>query len=252
MYKRTVLTMFVLVAGLSCDLEKFTGYQYEVDPLPESASISGQIRNRFTGEAVNDALIRFGDQETTSDSTGYYYLDYRFSEDELRNKPVPVYIEADDYLAMTTEKIVFPKNSLNFQLDYGAPIIKRAVIKDYICQAEVFDYQGSEEIIYAQASFFYAPPGVPMWELNLQPEMLRVPIDSPHTAYFQVQVKEFDPLQLVLSPSFIIFAWDSLGFSDKKSNTIVGVDTFLFDPDLLPLPPQENQDISEKGLLDQF
>ena len=235
MVGRIVLVLIALLTVFSCDLEKFLGYQYEVDPLPEFATISGKIKNRFTGAPVTEAIIRFGEQETTTDSSGYYQLNYIFNEDDLRNRPVTVSIEAYNYYSLNTEEIVFPENRLNYQLDYAAPIVKRVALIGHICQAEILDYQGAQDIQRVRGSFFYALPGVPMWTLNLRPELDKALIDSPLTAYFQVRLPQDMPNHLVLGPSCVIHAWDQSAFHDSSSNSLVGVDTFIFDPALVPL-----------------
>jgi hypothetical protein len=159
-------TMVLFGLFLFSGCEKYIGFQYEAPSLHRTARLSGTIVNTVTGEAVSDAHISFGFQETVTDRLGNYRMDYLLREDDQRDKPVPVIISAWNFETYTTEKIVFPQDTeFNFNLDYAAPIIERfyvgATDEEAFVQVEVRDYQGIGDIRSVIVKFYYEKMGEP-------------------------------------------------------------------------------------------
>ena len=222
-----LLLIGFLLAG--CDLEKFTGYDHDAQPVPNSARIYGKITNRFTGEPVEKALIRIGEQATFSDANGAYDFFYFLAEDDERNRPNRLTISASKYNRIDTSLVIFPENRVNKKMEYAAPIITRIALVGGICQAEIFDYQGFEDISTVYGSFYYGHYGERLWTLNTSQALTRVHADPPNTAYFETVVPEEIPGFGLLKPFFKIFAQDRRANSDSTSYENSGVDT-LFIP----------------------
>jgi hypothetical protein len=152
---------FVLLMLYGC--EKFVGYNYETDPIPNTTMINGSISNIFTGEPVIYAQVRVGSQTTKTDQDGQYLMYYTFESDEDRNKPVDVVFSAPNYYSLSKSYIIYPgKNQFDGRLTYAAPLIPKTAFVQIdsvdtflVCQALVFDYQGAEDIISVTASFIY-------------------------------------------------------------------------------------------------
>lgn len=227
--KYVFFSLLILVIN-SCDLEKMTGSENNAQPIPDSAKLFGTILDKFTEKPVKNATILVGNQATFTDENGDYSFYYYLREDEERNKPIAVRISARNYLHLDTAIVIFPQNQLSFNLEYGAPIIKRMVVIGDICQTEIFDYQGADDVVEVSGSFFYRRPGENLWSLNIRIGFNKVPIDSPKTAYFQTNVAQEIPGYGNLLNSYVIFARDRSTFADSTSNTIAGVDTFIFPP----------------------
>ena len=152
--KYILFALFILIIN-ACDLDKMTGSESDAQPIPDSAKLYGTILDKFTENPVKNATILVGNQATFTDENGEYSFYYYLGEDEERNKPVAVKISAQNYIHLDTAIVIFPENQLSFNLEYGAPIIRRMVIIGDICQTEIFDYQGADDIIQVSGSFFY-------------------------------------------------------------------------------------------------
>lgn len=222
-----ILSIFIFLNH--CDIEKFTGYDHTAPPLPISAQIYGKVTNLFTGEPVDMATIRIGEQATFSDEHGEFEFYYFLAEDDERNKASRLIISEKHYTTIDTTIVIFPENKVDKKLEYACPIIKRTALIGGICQAEVFDYQGFQDISSVYGSFFYRLPGDKMWALNTSQALTRVAVDSPNTAYFQTSLPEEIPGFGLLQTSFKIFARDRGVHSDSTTHSETGIDS-LFIP----------------------
>lgn len=158
-----LIIIFLLLT--SCEPEKYWGSQLEGEALLETARISGQVTNFYTAEGVSGARLKFAETETAANIYGFYYLNYILSEDELRNKPVPVTITANNYYPHSD---ILTLNSadleLNYVLKYGAPLILRKAFVpanlglSALVQAEVLDYQGAESITEVMVRLYQEKP----------------------------------------------------------------------------------------------
>lgn len=217
-----------VITTVGCDLNEFTGYKHDADPIPDSALLFGTIRNKFTLDPVNKATLIIGTQSTLSDTNGEYFFYYHLDQDEERNKPVPIGVFAHNFLPLDSAIVIFPQNEFNSNLEYATPIIKRMVLLNGVCQAEIFDYQGAEDIAEVYGKFYYRRPGERNISLTTRILMNKVFTEPPNVAYFQTLVDVTLPLYGLLIPNFMIIAKDSLAYADSVSNSIAGVDTLLF------------------------
>lgn len=152
---------FVLLMLFGC--EKFVGYNYDADPIPNTAVISGSLSNIFTDEPIIYAQVLVGSQTTKTDQDGQYLLYYAFESDEDRNKPVDVVFSAPNYYTLSKSYIIYPgQNQFDTQLTYAAPLIPQTAFVQIdsvdtflVCQALIFDYQGADDISSVKASFVY-------------------------------------------------------------------------------------------------
>jgi len=212
----------------SCDMDKLTGYKHDADPIADSALLFGTIRNKFSLDPVNKATLIIGTQTTLSDTNGEYSFYYHLDQDEERNKPVSIGIVAHNYLPLDSAIVIFPQNEFNSNLEYATPIIKRMVLLNGICQAEIFDYQGAEDITEVYGKFYYMRPYERHISLTIRIRMDKIFTDPPNVAYFQTLVDVTLPLYGSLLPNFMIIAKDSLAYTDSVSSSIAGIDTLLF------------------------
>jgi hypothetical protein len=224
------LPVFIITLLAGCDLDKFTGYTYDSDPLPATAKIYGRISNQFTGDPLYRAQIRIENQAAFTDENGDYIFYYHWSEDDQRDKPLPVRIGADKFHVLDTAFVVYPQTRLNAGLIYGAPIIRHSALVNGICQVIVFDYQGAEDITTVEANFFYKRAGERQPSLKIEKSLFRVMIDSTYYGFYQTVVEtEIEGFGTLIN-SYHMKAMDKDLFSDSTSNAAVGVDTLLFLP----------------------
>jgi len=164
MKKRFIIRIwvfFVLLVLFGC--EKFVGYNYEADPISDTAVIRGSISNIFTDEPVIYAQVLVGSQTTRTNQDGQYLMYYAFEGDEDRNKPVDVVFSAPNYYSLSKRYIIYPgHNRFDARLTYAAPLIQKTAFVQIdsletflVCQVLIFDYQGAEDIVSATISFFY-------------------------------------------------------------------------------------------------
>jgi hypothetical protein len=232
MSRQKLYLCITLIFALGCDLEKYTGYRYDSEPLPVTAQISGTVINIFTAEPVSDARIQIGDQTARSDSGGRYLLNYPQTTDNLRGLPVIVEVSADRFYTLDTSIIVYPTTRLDPNLTYGAPAIKRSALVDGICQVIVFDYQGAQDISSVLVNFFYRRPGERTPSLKIEKSLSCVMTDSFYYGFYQTIVDTSRPGYGQLINSYLIKATDKEFFSDSTSNTAVEEPTLLFPPSL--------------------
>ena len=158
-----VLYLLLLNSFIFLTCKSFWGYDYDADPIPNSATITGRITNLFTKEPVYDAQVQVASQSIHTDEDGKYTLHYLYESDEEQNKRVPITISAANYFSYSNSIIIYPQNNFfDAQLEYAAPIIQKVVVVDYynnnsmiVCQALITDYQGIKDISSITVSFFY-------------------------------------------------------------------------------------------------
>jgi hypothetical protein len=214
----------------SCDLDKLTDYDHDANPIPESARMVGTIRDKHTLKPIEDASIQVGNQFTLSDENGDYVFFYYLGEDDERNKPVDVRISAHNYVPIDTAIVIFPENEVNKNLEYGAPIIQRITVVDTICQAEIIDYQGADDIIEVYGIFLYRPLGQLAPTLDVIEYLNRIPFDSINVAHYQINIPNYIHGHGYLANTFWIYATDRSSYTDFASSNIRGVDSLIFSP----------------------
>jgi hypothetical protein len=228
MLPNKLFIVFTLLCLAGCDLDKFTGYKYNSDPIPVNATIYGLITNRFTDVPVYRAGIRIENQSVLSDEKGEYLFQYRMSEDNLRDKRLIVFIAADKFYDLDTAISAYPQTRLDIRLEYGAPIIKRTARVDTVCQVIVFDYQGAADITSVAADFYYRRPGERPYSLKTKKYLHRVHIDSLYYAWYQTAVDTFITGFGNLTRTYYLRAMDNELFCDSTSSSAVESDTLLF------------------------
>jgi hypothetical protein len=217
---------------LGCDFDKLTGYNHDAEKIPDSAKMYGIIYSKHDSLPIQNALILVGHQATYTDENGQYIFYYYLGADEERNKPINVRITAAQHLPLDTSIVIFPENNLTKILAYAAPIINRIALVNTICQAEIFDYQGADDIVQVTGTFYYIRPGERAPSLTTKQPLTRVGDDENNTAFFQAVLAESIPgFGNLMTSSFSIYARDRLAFADSSSNLVTGVDTLLFPPE---------------------
>ena len=158
--KSQIALLFMFLLFNSCDLDTYTGYNFTAEDVSETTLISGFVTNTYTDQPVDDAFVRFGTQETISDETGFFQINYLMSDDEVRNKPTLVDVEKVDFYSHSQETSLLPdENTFNFKLRYAAPIVidtrRREVDSTLYCQAIIKDYQGIETLSEVLVTYAY-------------------------------------------------------------------------------------------------
>jgi hypothetical protein len=230
MRKLIISFICIIVIYFSCDIEKFTGSKYEATPIPTTAKIYGKVYNTFDNLPVFNAKIMVDSQSTYTDSSGNYFLNYSLGPDENRNKHIPICCTAPQYQEFNSESVIYPENTININMDYGAPIVQKIARVDTICQAIIFDYQGFNNIDSVSGQFYYTPPGVRIPVYTFDFSMEGIEGNSPNIGYFQCFVPtEIDsPEQALIHLNYRVTAYDKSGFTDSTSYFHMGVDTLLF------------------------
>ena len=211
---RFFTTFLIVVLCIRCDVEKYTGYNYDAQSFEQGVTIRGSVTNKFTGEGVGNAVLRINNQQTRTDGAGNYEMRYILTEDDNLNRPATITITAENYLPFNTSAIVFPEEEmqLNFELTYGAPIIEAAVLPQLeLCQAIVLDYQGIGDIASVVAHFSYVN------DAGSIQEEIDVPLQfhgsaSNLRAYYQASVSPTMG-NLVIFRLFSVTATDRSGFT---------------------------------------
>ncbi len=74
------------------------------------------------------ATIRINSQHAVTDQAGDYEMLYVLTGVDNLNRPAEIEINAENYLPTSTTSLIFPDSSLqlDFELEYGAPIIDSA------------------------------------------------------------------------------------------------------------------------------
>lgn len=237
---KVVINLLLLNSLIFLNCKSFWGYDYEADPIPDSATISGKVINLFTSEPVYYAKVQVASQFTRTDENGEYILHYFYESDEDRDKPVPITISAMNYFSYSKSIIIYPQNNFfDAALEYAAPLISKLVLVDYdgndsiyVCQTLVKDYQGAEGISSVIASFIY-------WNTNRnQIEKDEVLMEFNHylsneEAFYQVIYYPINPIEfdtLIFQHQVAVDVFDSNGYHNSAIiNTIgIGPDSLLF------------------------
>ena len=226
-----LLAFCVTIIG-GCNLDNYTGYDYSAQDVSTHTKISGYVTNFFNGYKVENALIRFGDQETLSDHNGFYTINYVMSDDEARNKPTIIEVIKEDYYYYTKETQLLPdKNIYDFDLKYASPIImdtrRRIVGEELICQAIVKDYQGIGTLERVEALYIMVNSEGTIID-SLRSRMRFVHLENASTAWFQLKTAIPDSNAVY----YYLEAHDEEGYSHKVFHTTDPryPDHLLFDP----------------------
>lgn len=239
MKKQFGLFLFIsIIFTISCDFDRYIGYDLDAQELLETTMITGRITNLYDDRPVYSAKIKLGLLETLTDINGNYRINYVYSSDEARNKPIQVSVEAHNYFFEHDTILVEPiSNEFNFQLRYAAPLILRVARRisilevgrewtkyGIICQTIVRDYQGIDNISEVYARFYY----------NEADDTLKVPLlvkSIPSTITFHFQGVYEGMIAFDLNYDICVCDFD--GFSNKLelANNPFQQDTLLFDPD---------------------
>ncbi len=225
-----IISIILIIFFVSCDIDKYIGSKYEATPMRTTAKIYGTVYNAFDNLPVFGAHVMVDSQATSADSSGNYFLNYSLGPDENRNKLMPVYCTASQYHDYNSESIIYPENTIDIHIDYGAPIFKKIARVDTICQAIVFDYQGFDNIDSVIAKFYYAPPDFRIPVTTREYSMEGKNGDSTNIGYFQCYVPTTieSPIYSIIALNYRVKAYDKSGFIDSTSYFHMGIDTLLF------------------------
>ena len=216
---KALSAMMLLMAVLllwQCDSERFTGVNYRAEPIPSEAVIRGQITNVFTGQPIHRAQVTVQERivETTRD--GRFEVPYEIEAEDRLNRPANVQIIAAQYFRLDTSLVVFPgENVLNAALVYAAPIITASSVTDSIVTAEVFDYQGQENLQTVIAVGKYWSDTLRV--LSEHPfEMQKIEIIDFNSAKFQTFFPDTVDSSGLLRTTYTIRAVDKDGFQSSR------------------------------------
>ncbi len=225
-----IISIIIFIFFVSCDIDKYIGSKYEATPIPTTAKIYGTVYNAFDNLPVFGAHVMVDSQATSTDSSGNYFLNYSLGPDENRNKLIPVYCTVSQYHDYNSESIIYPENTIDIHIEYGAPVFRRVARVNTICQAIIFDYQGFNDIDSVIAQFYYRPPGLRIPVTTREYSMEGKNGDSTNIGYFQCYVPttiEF-PVYSIIHLNFRVKAYDKSGFAESTSYFHKGIDTLLF------------------------
>jgi hypothetical protein len=216
---KALSAMMLLMAVLllwQCDSERFTGVNYRAEPIPSEAVIRGQITNVFTGQPIHRAQVTVQERivETTRD--GRFEVPYEIEAEDRLNRPANVQIIAAQYFRLDTSLVIFPgENVLNAALVYAAPIITASSVTDSIVTAEVFDYQGQENLQTVIAVGKYWSDTLRV--LSEHPfEMQKIEIIDFNSAKFQTFFPDTVDSSGLLRTTYTIRAVDKDGFQSSR------------------------------------
>jgi len=217
---RFILIIFLILVVGGCDLDKYTGYNYEGESLIETARITGNVTNTFTGTPILRATLKFGNLITYTDGEGDYLLVYPLGTGDERNRPITVVVSRPNYFQIETEIVVYPdKNIHDFALIYAAPIIESSSLElisqsEAICYATILDYQGVDDIENVEGVFTYEGEGVQT--------VVQIPLNedirfSPNRAQFISNVERISPLYGdLITKVYQITVLDKSGYADTR------------------------------------
>ena len=228
-----VFYLLILLFYLSCDTDRFLGYDIDAQDLLETTIISGEVINFYDGMPVYKAIVKIGILETLTDYNGNFQITYILSDDENRNKPIPISIAKENYFPFEDSTLIVPSSiNLNFNLRYAAPIIRGIARRTHptnqfqvVCQTIIRDYQGITNIDSVIAVLPYLNA---LGQVNLLiSEMKFMGAVSDIEAYYQVNIEASN-----LNPYFWILAKDKDSYSDSlfHSTRPAVPDIWLFDP----------------------
>jgi len=236
-------SLLLLLMLISCDIDRFFGYNHEADEQLTSTDIFGRVTNVFTGGPVEKADIRIGNIVTRTDKDGYYFTKYALQEDENRDAPVHVSIRLRQYYDFDDDLVLYPlSNEFNIELIYAAPIIEAATIgtthpemifgppfvPPMYAQARIRDYQGIETVTKVTVAVNYTL--IPDEPVEYELDLMRVLNKT--DAYYQIMVPLYNPRIgiFMYNGMYTIRAYDNEGFSEDFSDSIT--------PEYLIFPPK--------------
>jgi len=271
MKKQLILILpLLIITSFSCDFDRYVGYDLEAQELLETTLINGRVTNLYDdNKPVYNAKVKVGFLEALTNINGYYQVNYVFTDDEARNKPIKISVEAHNYFPENDIILVEPiSNEHNFQLRYAAPRIlngirrisilsigEEFIIYRVICQAIVLDYQGVANISEAYARFYYNDAAdtlkipflinsIPsantvhfqaVYEVKVYADTLKIPflinsMPSTNIVYYQAVYEG----RILFDMNYDIYVGDFDGFSDilRLVNDQFRKDELLFDSGL--------------------
>ncbi|MGH1366782.1 MAG: hypothetical protein ACRBF0_24705 [Calditrichia bacterium] len=177
---------------LSCDTNRFVGYQYDAEPLQTFAQIEGKVLNIFDeSETVSQARLSFEGQTTSSDFSGNYSINYVLPSDALRDRPISLRITQDRYFPLDTTLVIRGDvNDISWRMTYGAPRVKSSVKTIPVFTAVVFDYQGINSLSSVQAIVTYRDGVVERRNHDTPFLMTRTSQIDANTAVYEVSVPD--------------------------------------------------------------
>lgn len=150
------LSFLVLLIFVSYDSDKYFSYNLVDSGGNDSTSVSGIVLRNDNSMPVANANVQFGYNRTATDEQGHFLLKLNYSQDDNRNNSLPVIIKAEKYRDYYGVALILPVNQeFEYKLTWRPPTIGRAVLLynpnpdkylEKILQAEVFDFDGFEDI----------------------------------------------------------------------------------------------------------
>ncbi len=139
---------------LSCDPDRFIGYNYDAELPDNSVTIEGYITELHTGNPAAYVNITIGPFSAQTDRNGNYRMTYLTGEDENLNKVVPVKVTSPQYITYEANILVgLTDISHNIVIEYGAPVIRNVFVSNSDIFLEISDFQGFNDIKYITATF---------------------------------------------------------------------------------------------------
>jgi hypothetical protein len=206
--------LFVL---LSCDSDRYLGYNFSTETLTKSMLVTGRVTDTFTGNAVAGAIITVEDQQSATNQQGFFELRYIFNADADQGRPVPISIRAENYLAYETSMEIFPGTmELNIALDYGAPIIvdQAIVVGASVCQALIKDHQGQQNLTAVTVRLHYREAQNGNIYKTVDLEMVYRGDHAPNMYRYQANIPNDYPVTQ-FGDLITVTAVDADGFSDQ-------------------------------------
>jgi len=175
---------------LSCDADRFLGYKYEAEPLDDFIQIKGKLVNIFDeSETISRAMLSFDGQTVFSDFSGNFSINYVFSSDALRDRPIFIRITEDRYYPFDTTLLARGEAiNIDWALTYGAPRIESSEKAIPVFTAVVFDYQGINTLSSIQAIVTYRDAVVERRNHDTPFLMTRTSQIDANTAVYEVSV----------------------------------------------------------------
>lgn len=207
---------------LSC--EKLVGYKYDAKPATLSAIIHGKVTNVYNQDSVVGATVWFNNQQTQTDKSGNYFLQYFLGTDEDRDRPVNIRVTAENYIDYSDTRVIYPKDTMvNILMEYAAPKIEKIAIVPfmnddeliYVFQVEITEYQGINTITIVKATLDYHKMHETQ-KTTVEKELVYVRPASPNSGYFQSVFPAglADDWIFESGNSFELLVEDEDGFSD--------------------------------------
>ena len=204
-----------LMLAISCDSEKFLGYDYQADALAKTAQIKGRLIDRATEEPAEEVFISFDGQDAQTFVDGDFQLEYYLGTDEELGKFIPISITSEKYFPLDTTMMIFPgENEFNAELTFGAPEpLGTWEVENERFRTVIRDYQGVDDIdqVYWIAVYWVYPTGDQ--EGYRQPDtvaMERTAILDDYRAEYRVSAPVYSD-RLIIRRGWNILAIDKMG-----------------------------------------